>query len=208
MIVLEVGLRLDKDQKYYEKILKEHNAVNRFDCETHDIYWTNKDLDGLTENEMKRACVRLRMTRGIGGKDRKTINKTKNALGIKGKWNCRFQNYNNSESKAEELKKYLEEKFNVETMTIKADVSNEFEVKTMINSIVKKFGKIDALVNNAGIVYDRDFDDIKIDEFRSKCNWSIYRSKGSAKTYEFKKYNCEYIFYKWFKNNLARMFRL
>lgn len=94
MIVLEVGLRLDQEQKYYERILKKHNAVNRFDCETHDIYWTNKNLDGLTENEMKKACVRLRMTRSIGGKDINTINKIKKNLGIKGKWYCRFQNYN------------------------------------------------------------------------------------------------------------------
>lgn len=102
MIALEVGLKLDNHQKDYEKILEEHNAINRWDCETHDIYWTDKDLNGLTENEMKRACVRLRMTRGIGGKDFKTINKIKNALGIKGNWNCRFQNYKVFDKTAED----------------------------------------------------------------------------------------------------------
>lgn len=61
MIIVEVGFKLDKDLDYYDKLLKKHNLENCFNCITHDIYYTNKNLDGLTENEMKSACVRLRM---------------------------------------------------------------------------------------------------------------------------------------------------
>ena len=41
-------------------------------------------------------------------------------------------NYNNSKLEAEKLKKYVEEKYNIRAIIIKADVSNETEVKNMI----------------------------------------------------------------------------
>ena len=60
MLILEVGFKLDNDLKYYDKILKDKGLENDFNCETHDIYYTNWNLDGLTENEMKQRCIRLR----------------------------------------------------------------------------------------------------------------------------------------------------
>lgn len=69
MVVVEVGFKLNENIKYYEKILFSHNAINRFNCKTHDIYWTNKNLDNMTENEMKNSCIRLRITEGFGGVD-------------------------------------------------------------------------------------------------------------------------------------------
>ena len=65
MLVVEVGFKLDKDIKYYENILNKSGAVNRFNCRTHDIYWTNKNLDNMSENEMKNSCIRLRITEGF-----------------------------------------------------------------------------------------------------------------------------------------------
>lgn len=75
-------------------------------------------------------------------------------------------NYIDSKDEADKLKDYVENKFNIKALIIKADVSNEKEVKNMIDNIIKEFGRIDVLVNNAGIVYDRNFDEIKIDEFK------------------------------------------
>lgn len=75
-------------------------------------------------------------------------------------------NYNNSQKEAEELKKYVENKYNVKALAIKADVSNEIEVKNMIDKIIKEFNHIDVLVNNAGIVYDREFEKITVEEFK------------------------------------------
>lgn len=75
---------------------------------------------------------------------------------------------------------------------IEADVSNENAVINMINSIIKEFGRIDVLVNNAGIVYDRDFADITIDEFKRTLEVNVlgafivsreaskYMKKGSS----------------------------
>lgn len=67
-------------------------------------------------------------------------------------------NYNNSETKAlnltEELKQY-----NVEVLPIKADMTNEEEIKNMVNISLEQFKKIDVLVNNAGIAIDTTFED-------------------------------------------------
>jgi len=60
MVVLEVGFKLDNDFEYYDKLLKDNGLINDFNCITHDIYYTNVSLDGLTENEMKNKCIRLR----------------------------------------------------------------------------------------------------------------------------------------------------
>ena len=101
-------------------------------------------------------------------------------------------NYNNSKSDAEKLKRHVEEKYNIKALTIKADVSSEKEVKDMVDRIIKDFGNIDVLVNNAGIVYDRKFDDIKIEEFEKTLKVNVigafivarevskYMKKGSS----------------------------
>lgn len=64
MLVVEVGIKLDKELDYYDSILKSNGLINDFKVITHDIYYTNKNLDGLLENEMKCACIRLRSCNG------------------------------------------------------------------------------------------------------------------------------------------------
>ncbi len=74
-------------------------------------------------------------------------------------------NYNNSLEDAlkveEEAKKY-----NVNTLVVKCDISNEEEVKVMTDEIKNRFGKVDILVNNAGIAIDTTFEDKTVDNFR------------------------------------------
>ena len=82
-------------------------------------------------------------------------------------------NYFNSKTKAEELKEYVENEFKIKALCIKADVSNEEEVKNMVSFIIKEFGQINVLVNNAGIVYDRDFDNIKVEEFEKTLKINV-----------------------------------
>ena len=68
--IVEVGLLLDKDIEHYNKMMEKAGGINQFNCETHDMYWTNKSFDELsvmTENQIKKSCVRLRMVNGFGG---------------------------------------------------------------------------------------------------------------------------------------------
>lgn len=68
-------------------------------------------------------------------------------------------NYKENTLKAEELKTELENKYNAEVFTIKADLSDEKAIVDMVETIISKYGKIDVLVNNAGIVIDKEFND-------------------------------------------------
>ncbi len=74
-------------------------------------------------------------------------------------------NYNNSKDEAQELEKYIKNNYKVEVLVIKADVSNEIEVKNMFNEIINKFNSVDVVVNNAGIAIDTIFEDKTIDNF-------------------------------------------
>lgn len=62
-------------------------------------------------------------------------------------------NYNSSKELADNV---VEEIKNIgsDGIAIQADVSNEAQVKMLIDTTVETFGKIDIVVNNAGIVFD------------------------------------------------------
>ena len=65
-IVLEVGFKLKEDMKFYDLLMKSKGLDNVYTVITHDIYYTNRNLDGMTENELKCACIRLRNVCKIG----------------------------------------------------------------------------------------------------------------------------------------------
>lgn len=68
-------------------------------------------------------------------------------------------NYNKSNEEANELKQQIEKEWNNKVILIKADISNELEVKTMVKKIEEEFGKLDILVNNASIAIDTVLED-------------------------------------------------
>ena len=82
-------------------------------------------------------------------------------------------NYKKEDNEAKNLKEELEQKYNIEALTIKADVSNENEVKNMVEQITNKFEKIDVLVNNAGIAIDKEFEDRTVEDWHMTLDTNL-----------------------------------
>lgn len=75
--------------------------------------------------------------------------------------------YNASETSALNLKAELESQYRVKAVPIKADLRNSDNVKALAETALKEFGKIDVLINNAGMAYLTLFqlaDDNKVKE--------------------------------------------
>jgi NAD(P)-dependent dehydrogenase (short-subunit alcohol dehydrogenase family) len=53
------------------------------------------------------------------------------------------------------------------------DVSNESDVRSCIQKTIDTFGRIDVLVNNAGIVLVKPFDEIKLEDFNRVMNVNL-----------------------------------
>ena len=103
-------------------------------------------------------------SRGIGREIAKT-------LAIKGY--KVIANYNKSFDLALELQRELENK-NIEIDIFKADVSKREEVKKLINYVIKKYGKIDILINNAGISESKIFTDVTDEDWDKIISNNLY----------------------------------
>lgn len=67
--------------------------------------------------------------------------------------------YNNNQLQATKLEKELKEKYNINTLTLKLDISDENNIKEVIKKIQNKFNTLDVLINNASIAIDTTFED-------------------------------------------------
>jgi glucose 1-dehydrogenase len=63
--------------------------------------------------------------------------------------------------------------FGSKAITLKADVSNEEEVKSMYKAMFKEFGTIDILVNNAGLQRDAHFHEMTLDQWNKVINVNL-----------------------------------
>ena len=99
-------------------------------------------------------------SRGIGREIAKN-------LALKG--NKVIANYNKSEEQAKDLQTISE---NIDIY--KADVSKRDEVKQMVEYILNKYGKIDVLVNNAGISEYKLFTDVTDEDWQKVIDTNLY----------------------------------
>ena len=79
----------------------------------------------------------------------------------------------NSKEKAEQLKAELEKIYNIKVLTIQADLSDEKAIENMVDIAIDKLGKVDVLVNNAGIVIDKEFEDRTIEDWKQTLNINL-----------------------------------
>lgn len=81
-------------------------------------------------------------------------------------------NYAGSEDKAKEVAASVEQ-LGRKAIVVKADVTNESDVKSMVKSVITELGSIDILVNNAGITRDNLLIRMKEDEFDQVINTNL-----------------------------------
>ena len=81
-------------------------------------------------------------------------------------------NYNKSEEQIIKLKEELD-KENIKIDIFKADISKREETKKLIDYAINKFGKIDVLINNAGISQFKEFTQITDKDWENMINTNL-----------------------------------
>lgn len=109
---------------------------------------------------MSKIIIVTGASRGIGREIAKSLAKKGNKV---------IANYNKSEEQAKSLQ---EENENIDIF--KADVSKREEVKHMVEYTINKYGKIDVLINNAGIAESKIFTDVTDEEWQKVINNNLY----------------------------------
>ena len=113
---------------------------------------------------MEKIAIVTGASRGIGKEI--AIHLAKNGVKV-------IANYNKSENQAKELKQELE-KINIKIDTFKADVSKREEGHKLVEYALNKYGKIDILINNAGISEYKMFTDETDDDWNRVINNNLY----------------------------------
>ena len=113
---------------------------------------------------MERVAIVTGASRGIGREIAKSLAKQNIKV---------IANYNNSEEKAIELKKELETEGIIIDIA-KADVSKREEIKNLIQYAIENYGKIDILINNAGISEYKLFTDETDEDWNKVINTNLY----------------------------------
>lgn len=76
-------------------------------------------------------------------------------------------NYSHSKEPAEELVKKLMERGSPQTVAIQANVAVAAQASRLIEETIQQFGRIDVLVNNAGINIDRSMKNLGVEDWNT-----------------------------------------
>lgn len=81
-------------------------------------------------------------------------------------------NYAHNEDNAQATKKLFKE-YDDKVLYIKADVSNENDIKKMFENIKNKWGRLDGLINNAVYNTDNYIEDVILDEYKKELEVNV-----------------------------------
>ena len=92
-------------------------------------------------------------------------------------------NYVKSKGPAEDLAATLQQSGSPESVAIQADVSDPQQAARLIEETIQRFGRIDVLVNNAGINIDRSMKNLSIEDWskviQNDLSGSFYTLKAA-----------------------------
>lgn len=91
--------------------------------------------------------------------------------------------YNNHKNEALELQKEITNKYNIKSLVIKCDITNEKDIENLKNEILNTFNKLDVLVNNASIAIDTTFNDKTKDNFMKILETNLVGTFQVSKTF-------------------------
>lgn len=133
---------------------------------------------------MQKVVIVTGASRGIGREIAKTLAEEDYIV---------VANYNNSEECAKHLKKELEDK-GINIDMYKADISKRNEAKELAEYTIKKYKKIDILINNAGISQSKEFTQITDTDWENmikvNLNSVFYMTQESIKNMIHNKNGC------------------
>ena len=113
---------------------------------------------------MSKVAIVTGASRGIGREIAKTL--AKEGIQV-------VANYNKSKEKAIELQEELK-KENIDIDIFKADVSKRNKARELVEYTLRKYGKIDILINNAGISEYKIFTDETDEDWNRVINTNLY----------------------------------
>lgn len=113
---------------------------------------------------MSKIAIITGASRGIGREIAKQLAKSQIQV---------IANYNHSEKEAIQLKQELE-KENIIIDIVKADISKREEAQRLVEFVLKKYHKVDILINNAGISEYKIFTDETDEDWNRVINTNLY----------------------------------
>lgn len=81
--------------------------------------------------------------------------------------------YYSNLDEALKLENEIKNKYNVEVLVVKCDITNENDIKNMLNKIINKFSKIDILINNAAYTKDTPLEEKNYDNFKKVLDVNV-----------------------------------
>lgn len=90
-------------------------------------------------------------------------------------------NYLTSEKEALALANEIKEKYSVNVLTYKCDISDEKQVDEMVKTIEKEFGGVDILINNAAIDLSNMWHEKKSEDFKRTLDVNVVGAYNVAR---------------------------